>query len=207
MSIAVQGKYICDSSGKIIEVILPIDEFKELQRRASQQTGERVPKRYQLPEELSAAEMTRIADHGGAFDWLKDEPDLYSDDDGGAGMKRLKRGDVVLTVFPFADLTAEKRRPALVFNENTELGDVILAFMGTHIPSVSSKTSIVLKFSDADFQKTGLKTNSVIRLDKIATIERRLITRRLERLENERMKTVDRALILALQITHGISEI
>lgn len=35
-------------------------------------------------EELSAAEMTQIAIHGGAFNWLKDEPDLYSDADGEA---------------------------------------------------------------------------------------------------------------------------
>jgi len=121
-------------------------------------------------------------------------------------VKRLKRGDIVLAVFPFTDLTSEKRRPALVLNENTEHGDVILAFIGTHFPSSPSKTSIVLDLSDSDFQETGLKTKSVIRLDKIATIERRLITRRLGRLESERMKTVDRALIFALQITYSVSE-
>jgi hypothetical protein len=33
-------------------------------------------------EELSAAEMTLIALQGGAFHWLQDEPDLYSDADG-----------------------------------------------------------------------------------------------------------------------------
>jgi hypothetical protein len=32
--------------------------------------------------ELSATEMTQIALQGGAFDWLKDEPDIYSDADG-----------------------------------------------------------------------------------------------------------------------------
>jgi len=82
MPSAVQGKYIYDSSGKIVEVILPIDEFKELQRLASQKVGERSPKKYRMPDELSAAGITRIAEDGGAFDWLKDEPDLYSDDDG-----------------------------------------------------------------------------------------------------------------------------
>jgi hypothetical protein len=33
-------------------------------------------------EELSAAEMTQIVLQGGAFDWLQDEPDIYSDADG-----------------------------------------------------------------------------------------------------------------------------
>jgi hypothetical protein len=31
---------------------------------------------------LTASEMTQIAMYGKAFDWLEDEPDLYSDEDG-----------------------------------------------------------------------------------------------------------------------------
>ncbi|RIK69990.1 hypothetical protein DCC62_23295 [candidate division KSB1 bacterium] len=44
------------------------------------------PKETRLPitteDELSAAVMTQIALYGGAFDWLKGEPELYSDQDG-----------------------------------------------------------------------------------------------------------------------------
>ncbi|MCL4706644.1 hypothetical protein KJ068_15850 [bacterium] len=44
------------------------------------------PKETRLPitteDELSAAVMTQIALYGGAFDWLEDEPELYSDQDG-----------------------------------------------------------------------------------------------------------------------------
>lgn len=77
-----QGKYVYDASGKIVEVILPIHEFKELQRKASRKTVNQSPARYEMPEELLASEMTRIADRGGAFDWLAAEPDIYSDEDG-----------------------------------------------------------------------------------------------------------------------------
>ncbi len=93
-----------------------------------------------------------------------------------------------------------------MLNENTEHGDVILAFIGSQIPGSPLKASVVLDFSDLDFQQTGLKMKSVIRLDKLATIERRLITRRIGRLEAGRMKEVDSALISALRITHSISE-
>ncbi len=79
---AFQGKYVYDASGKIVEVILPIHEFKKLQRQVSRKVVNQVPTRYEMPEELSASEMTRIADRGGAFDWLEDEPDIYSDKDG-----------------------------------------------------------------------------------------------------------------------------
>lgn len=44
------------------------------------------PKEMRLPsttgDELSAAVMTQIALYGGAFDWLEDKPELYSDQDG-----------------------------------------------------------------------------------------------------------------------------
>lgn len=33
-------------------------------------------------EAPTAAELAALAQHGGAFDWLADEPDLYSSDDG-----------------------------------------------------------------------------------------------------------------------------
>jgi mRNA interferase MazF len=95
----------------------------------------------------------------------------------------------------------QKRRPALVLNENTEQGDVILAFIGTQIPPQPSPASVTLESTDPEFRQTGLKTNSIIRLDKIATIERRLITRRLGKLGQSKLTAVDQALITALRIS------
>jgi hypothetical protein len=33
-------------------------------------------------DDVSSDERAAIAQHGGAFDWLEDEPDIYSDEDG-----------------------------------------------------------------------------------------------------------------------------
>ena len=87
-------------------------------------------------------------------------------------MEKLQRGDLVVGAFPYTDFSMQKRRPALVLNENTEEGDVILAFIGTHLPSHATPTSIFLLQDDPDFMITGLKSDSVLRLDKLATIER-----------------------------------
>lgn len=57
-------------------------------------------------------------------------------------MEKLQRGDLVIVAFPFTVLTMQKRRPALVLNESTEEGDVILAFIGTHLPPQATPTSI-----------------------------------------------------------------
>ena len=38
-----------------------------------------VPREFDVP---SSIELTKLAEHGGAFDWLEDEPDLYTEADG-----------------------------------------------------------------------------------------------------------------------------
>lgn len=113
----------------------------------------------------------------------------------------FQRGDIVLAAFPFTDLSMQKRRPALVINENTDQGDVILAFISTKTPTNPTPNAIILETTDPDFQTTGLKTNSVIRLDKIATIESSLITRRLGKLAQNKLPSIDQALISALHIS------
>ncbi len=115
-------------------------------------------------------------------------------------MESLHRGDIVTVAFPYTDLTSQKRRPALVLNENTEAGDVILAFIGTHLPAQSTAVSVILQSADQDFSGTGLKSDSVVRLEKLATIERRLITRRIGKLTSAQMAGVDLGLLAALRI-------
>ncbi|NUO82533.1 hypothetical protein HUU05_20875 [candidate division KSB1 bacterium] len=88
MAIMLSSKYVCDASGKAVEVILPIAEFNALSRLAAKYLSEwreltRANDEVE-PIEFSAAAMTQIALQGGAFEWLKDEPDLYTDNDGEA---------------------------------------------------------------------------------------------------------------------------
>lgn len=85
MSLVIDSKYVYDSAGKIIEVILPVEQFQELHRRAVAFSAEAVKLAREADgtrDEFSAKEMTEIALLGGAFDWLKAEPELYSDADG-----------------------------------------------------------------------------------------------------------------------------
>lgn len=88
MSVAINSKYIYDASGQVTEVILPLAEFQALRQLAAKYLSEwrELAGTNERPQadELSAAMMTQAALHGGAFDWLKDEPDLYTDEDGEA---------------------------------------------------------------------------------------------------------------------------
>jgi hypothetical protein len=78
-NMVIHSKFIYDTSGNVVEVILPIEEFEELRKRAML-VGD--AEKNQLESELSAKEITQISQLGGSFDWLEQEPDLYTDEDG-----------------------------------------------------------------------------------------------------------------------------
>mgnify|MGYP001097662737 CR=1 FL=1 len=83
------------------------------------------------------------------------------------------KGKIVLIPFPFTDLTAAKLRPALVLFEGER--DVVVAFISSRVPQSPTPTSIIVKQEHPEFESTGLKGASVIRLDKVATISKDLI--------------------------------
>jgi mRNA interferase MazF len=89
----------------------------------------------------------------------------------------LRLGTIILTNFPFTDLSSTKRRPAIVISEvvPTET-DVIVAFISSVIPSTISPTDFVLSRTHPDFSNTGLLRNSVFKMDKLATLDQRIFT-------------------------------
>jgi mRNA interferase MazF len=80
----------------------------------------------------------------------------------------MKKGDIILIPFPFTDLTGNKNRPALVLVSG-EL-DVTIAFISTQLKWKES-SDIVLEPTE----KNGLKKNSIVRLSKLATVDKDLV--------------------------------
>jgi mRNA interferase MazF len=83
------------------------------------------------------------------------------------------KGKIVLVHFPFTDLTSSKLRPALVLYESAD--DVIVAFISSKVPSRIIPSDLVLSADNPAFRSTGLKTPSVIKFDKVATVSKDLI--------------------------------
>ncbi|WP_321421966.1 type II toxin-antitoxin system PemK/MazF family toxin [uncultured Methanobacterium sp.] len=105
------------------------------------------------------------------------------------------KGKIVLLPFPFTDLTASKLRPALVIYEGER--DIIVSFISSKIPQVPLETSVILEKTNPSFEVTGLKTDSIIKLDKIATILKELVIGELGELDeiltlkiNEKLKNI-----------------
>jgi mRNA interferase MazF len=81
----------------------------------------------------------------------------------------MPKGNIVLIPFPFTDLSGNKLRPALILAESVL--DVTVCFITTQLHWQES-TDILLQPG----AKNGIKKPSLIRLSKIATVDRSLIT-------------------------------
>ena len=85
---------------------------------------------------------------------------------------------MVLIRFPFSDLSSDKLRPALVVG-GVSGDDAILAFVSSQLSRTDSDEELLLEPSNSEFRATGLKTSTLIRLSKLATLNRWLIRRRI----------------------------
>jgi len=108
------------------------------------------------------------------------------------------KGKIVLVPFPFTDLTAAKLRPALVLYEGKR--DVVLAFISSRISTQPSEADVLLESAHEGFEKSGLKVDSMIKLDKLATVLKALIVGDLGELDEETREEVNRKLELLLKI-------
>lgn len=97
-------------------------------------------------------------------------------------------GDIVLIPFPFTDLSGSKFRPAVVLAKDDV--DMILAFITSQTKWVSENT-IPLRPT----RQNGLKVDSLLRLDKIATLSLAICVGKLGSLEPIEKSQVKQGLI------------
>ena len=83
------------------------------------------------------------------------------------------KGKIVVVPFPFIDLSSIKRRPALVIHEGKY--DIVVAYISSNMPSIPSPEDVLIPRSRSSFALSGLISDSVIMLDKLATVEKALI--------------------------------
>jgi mRNA interferase MazF len=82
----------------------------------------------------------------------------------------LEFGDIVLLKFPFTDGENHKKRPALVLNDFND-GDIIVCRITSQI--YKTRQDVLIH----DWEVAGLKLPSVIRVHKIATLEKEMMER------------------------------
>jgi mRNA interferase MazF len=116
-------------------------------------------------------------------------------------MTGLRRGDVVLVLFPNSDLVTFKQRPALVVqadNLDTGLQQIVIAMITSNPARRGHPSRVFIPFNSPQAKVSGLLTDSVIMTDNLATTLDKAITRKLGQLAD--LKAVD----VALRATLGL---
>jgi mRNA interferase MazF len=87
-------------------------------------------------------------------------------------MQNYRPGEIVLLSFPFADAITAKRRPALVLLDTGD-EDIVVARVTSQVAQGPFDVELV------EWQGAGLLLPSVVRVHKVATLEKHLVERRL----------------------------
>ncbi|TRZ64755.1 type II toxin-antitoxin system PemK/MazF family toxin [bacterium] len=105
-----------------------------------------------------------------------------------------KIGHIVLTPFPFTDLSGEKVRPALILGVQNGGNDITVCFISSIVSDKIHKFDILIDSKDKDFKKTGLKSKSIIKVTKIATLDRAVILGQIGELDSKNIHKVKNVL-------------
>jgi mRNA interferase MazF len=105
----------------------------------------------------------------------------------------MNKGEIILVTFPFTDLSGSKLRPALVLAADRD--DITVAFITTNLQQVNN-TDMFLQKSTTN----GLKKDSLVKMNKIATLDHGLIMGSIGLLDENELKEVDRKLLLLFNI-------
>lgn len=91
-----------------------------------------------------------------------------------------KYGTIGLVAFPFTDLSGSKVRPVLIISKAPLGDDVIVTFISSNTKK-KNKFDVFVKKNTTN----GLKSDSLIRVSKIATLEKKMLLGEIGKLEEK----------------------
>lgn len=92
----------------------------------------------------------------------------------------MRPGEICLASFPFGDVAGMKLRPVLVLaGPIGPIPEVLVAYISSVLPTALMPSDLVMDPAKPEFRSTNLKTASVLRLHKLATIHGSMIVRHL----------------------------
>ncbi|MDO8459579.1 MAG: type II toxin-antitoxin system PemK/MazF family toxin [Nanoarchaeota archaeon] len=100
-------------------------------------------------------------------------------------MEGFVRGNIVVIEFPYSNLKDSRRRPVLILK--TPKGEDVIVLQ---ITSSSNEKPVEILIKKEDFRQGGLKRDSHIRIDKIASIDKSLIKYKIGSLNKEKFDKI-----------------
>ena len=104
----------------------------------------------------------------------------------------MKTGEIVLIPFPFAEFTQRKVRPAVVVCETKDaFRDIVLCAISSVVSDQISENEIILRVDDIN----GLRKDSVLKVDRIATAKNQDVIARIGKLGNDDLSKFRKAFV------------
>lgn len=116
----------------------------------------------------------------------------------------VRRGDVVLAIYPFASGAGASRRPAVVIQDdrdNTRMQNTIIAQITTNLRRSSEPTHLRIDAGSNEGREAGLLHDSVISCNNLATVRGDRIDRIIGHLSDATILRLDACLKAALGLT------
>lgn len=99
-------------------------------------------------------------------------------------------GQLVLTPFPYTDLSGAKLRPVLMLRQSPRFDDWLVCMVSSRIDQAEADFDEVLRPGDDDFTASGLKAPSVLRLSRLAVLEGSLLVGSIGTIADARLERV-----------------
>jgi mRNA interferase MazF len=100
-------------------------------------------------------------------------------------------GQIVLTPFPYTDLSGAKLRPVLLLRPaSNRFDDWLVCMVSSQLQQAETGLDEIICSSDADFRATGLKTSSVLRLSRLAVLDGALLVGSIGAIDERRLVDV-----------------
>ena len=103
----------------------------------------------------------------------------------------IQEGQITLFRFPQTNKTAGKLRPALVLRKLPgQYDDWLICMVSSQLSQELPGFDIVLYENDSDFEQSGLKTSSIIRISRLAVVNKDILLGSIGNISNERLSLI-----------------
>ena len=105
-------------------------------------------------------------------------------------MEKLMKGDVVILPFPFSDLSAYKKRPALV-TALLQGNDIVLC----QITSIARIDDYSISLNSSEFKQGSLPVKSMIRPNRLFTADSSIVIYKAGSLKSNKIREVENIIV------------
>lgn len=107
----------------------------------------------------------------------------------------IQEGQIVLFKFPQTDQPLGKHRPALVLRKLPSLhDDWLICMISSQLSQQVPEFDEVIKEEDSDFLQSGLKTSSLLRITRLAVVNKNVLLGSIGKIGAERLAAIKKKL-------------